>query len=54
MNEYKNVCWNPSDLISCKQAYTILINDGCSYEELQDLDFGNLDTDSVYSEIVDD
>lgn len=47
---YNGVTWNPEDLISSKQAIRILLSQGVIEEELLELDFGNLDVESVIEE----
>lgn len=51
MENFNGVYWNPNDLLQCKQAYKILRNMGYSYEDLSELDFGNLDIISVEEEM---
>lgn len=47
---FVNVSWDTNDLFECKQAYRILRRE-YSAEELENLDFGNLNTDAVEEEI---
>lgn len=49
---YLGVTWDKSDLLSCKIAFKILyLYKNTPLEELETLDFGNLDLDSVIQEI---
>lgn len=50
-NNYKDVSWNANDLVSAKQGCCILINEGATWEELSQLDFGNLDVAEVWDEL---
>jgi len=43
MKTYKDVTWDPEDLMSSAQAVRCLVVDGISEEEILSLDFGNLD-----------
>ena len=51
--QYKNISWDENDLISSKQAVTILLRED-EIEALNELDeqgcFGNLDVDAVIDE----
>lgn len=47
---YAGVTWDKTNLLSCKNAVRILY-ETISLEELETLDFGNLDVDSVIQEI---
>lgn len=51
MTSCNGISWDSQDLIACKQAFLIMIQDGWSLEDLKQLDFGNLDCDAVYDEI---
>lgn len=46
-NMCNGITWDPDDLASCKQALSILLQDGISLDELSELDFGNLDVYDV-------
>lgn len=48
--EKNGVSWNTDDLFSCKNAFCMLLNMGFSFDELSELDFGNLDLFSVAEE----
>mgnify|MGYP007022378028 CR=1 FL=1 len=48
---FANVSWDTNDLFECKQAYRILRRE-YSEIELSTLDFGNLDTDAVEEEMI--
>jgi hypothetical protein len=48
---FNGVYWDANDLLQCKQAYKILRMEGFSYEDLSDLNFGNLDVISVEEEM---
>ena len=48
---FNGVYWDTTDLLSCKQAFSILLNMDCPFEELSELDFGNLNIFSVAEEM---
>ena len=46
---YKGWSWDTTDLISCKNAFCGLLRE-CHPDELEGIDFGNLDTQAVIDE----
>lgn len=52
--KYNNVSWNKEDLIACKQALNILLDQNASLDEIFKLEeegaFGNLDINAALHE----
>lgn len=50
METYKNFSWNPNDLLQCANTVRAMRIQGFSFEEISELNFGNLDVIDVYYE----